>query len=633
MNLYKYLHAEKGSQYRKNQLAKNSLINIYPEIDESRKLRGNSRVFGDVDKKIQNTIIDMLIIIATRYLLSYKEIAYILLVAKIESGFNPDAAAGTTSAGGLAQETAEFITYIKNHSKDILGFTLDLEDEGVFDAEKGCYALVYSFMLNKSKVLEHYTIEQNEYWEWLYYLHHDGINSLTDHLAGKHIITKEGKKCASGIINELPFVENLIKSDTVKTRFKLSTGDGNRVADKNYIAAVSFSSNSVHPDMVSDLEKPFVLFKGKTDKTGKTDDIPSRAGSEIVFTILRDNYNHLAIANNINKEEQQTKNALPHRIYTVKYGDTLTAIARNSGVSLEKIARLNRILNINYLRAGETLKIPDNPKHTVYIGRYVSEEVKKALLKQAGIESANTKAVIAYSRSHISLPKGSQLADTDKEENIIHIKTTATRDAIINREKQFEKHQTNQFSSAKKIVIKNNFEPVIVFSRDVRNDLVSAKTLNIIKKILKKVSVHKVLITSTFRTPARQAKAMYGNMIKHGIESQLAYYKSNGKAVILAGVDAGGIAPDKRDSVLAAMTRKINEINNSGNEVSRHCVDEDMYKKRNVIDIGKISLDNLHLSEKLDKSIEEYIENHTDVKYISPFKYSGESAFHLEVKQ
>ena len=166
-DLYEYLNAKKGKAYFDDQIKPFSLISLYPDIDTSRKLRGNSRTIGDADKDVQEAIIDMIITIAVRYGLSYKEISYILLTTKVESGFNPDAAAGTTSAAGLAQGTVGFIEDALTQSEDILGFQLDLRNEEVFDAEKGCYAVVYSFLLNKSKVMESYTSDQSEYWEWL----------------------------------------------------------------------------------------------------------------------------------------------------------------------------------------------------------------------------------------------------------------------------------------------------------------------------------------------------------------------------------------------------------------------------------------------------------------------------------
>ncbi len=44
--------------------------------------------------------------------------------------------------------------------------------------------------------------------------------------------------------------------------------------------------------------------------------------------------------------------------YTVRFGDTLTSIARRFGVSIRAIARANHIININRIFAGQVLVIP-----------------------------------------------------------------------------------------------------------------------------------------------------------------------------------------------------------------------------------------------------------------------------------
>lgn len=46
-----------------------------------------------------------------------------------------------------------------------------------------------------------------------------------------------------------------------------------------------------------------------------------------------------------------------HIIYTIKRGDTLTSISREFGVTIESIAKLNDIKNINLIYAGERLRI------------------------------------------------------------------------------------------------------------------------------------------------------------------------------------------------------------------------------------------------------------------------------------
>lgn len=632
-DLYEYLNAKKGKAYFDDQIKPFSLISLYPDIDTSRKLRGNSRTIGDADKDVQEAIIDMIITIAVRYGLSYKEISYILLTTKVESGFNPDAAAGTTSAAGLAQGTVGFIEDALTQSEDILGFQLDLRNEEVFDAEKGCYAVVYSFLLNKSKVMESYTSDQSEYWEWLYLLHHDGAYSLGKYIAGTRKKSADGKKWALYINKHLSVVEGLLKNTEVNTKFKLSTGNNTAFKNKNYIAAISPFPSLTCPNLVSDYEKTLVFIKGVTDANGMTESVNAIAGSEIVFTILADNYKELAKAT----VEKNTNEKHKTLTYTVKKGDTLSAIAKKYSVSVEKLARINKIHNVNMLRIGAKLKIPDSNQNHGYVSRYVSEQTKKEILKSVGVENANTKAAIEYSRSHIVLPKGSKSADSEKKSNVIHIKTTTTDKSVARRSKSDpEKHQTTSEGNVKKISVVNDFEPVVDFSKDIPlslKNLVTNHSLDIMKGIMKSAGVHKIMITSTLRTAEKQVDAMYMNMKNKGIQSQLDYYAAAGREVVQAAIAAGGIDKSKENQVKKAMVDKVNSLQKDGRLVSKHCVSLESYAQRNVFDISKKLLP-AALQRAFDKAITKYAkDNPRKMKYISPFENRGEPAFHVEIVQ
>lgn len=632
-DLYEYLNAKKGKAYFDDQIKPFSLISLYPDIDTSRKLRGNSRTIGDADKDVQDAIIDMIITIAVRYGLSYKEISYILLTTKVESGFNPDAAAGTTSAAGLAQGTVGFIKDALAQSEGILGFQLDLRNEEVFEAEKGCYAVIYSFLLNKSKVMESYTSDQSEYWEWLYLLHHDGAYSLGKYLDGTREKSADGEKWALYITKHLSVVEGLLKNTEVHTKFKLSTGNNTAFKNKNYIAVISPFPSSTCPNLVSDYEKALVFIKGVTDANGMTKSVNAIAGSEIVFTILADNYKELAKAT----VEKNTNEKHKTLTYTVKKGDTLSAIAKKYSVSVEKLARINKIHNVNMLRIGAKLKIPDSNQNHGYVSRYISVKTKKEILKTIGVENANAKAAVEYSRSHIVLPKGSKSADSEKESNVIHIKTTTTDKSVARRSKnEPEKHQTTSEGKAKEISVVNDFEPLVKFQTDISENLqslVSAHSIDVIKGIMKSAGVHKITITSTLRTPEEQVEAMYNNMCNKGVQSQLDYYAAAGREVVQAGIAVGGIDKSKENQVKKAMVDKVNSLQKEGRLVSKHCVSLESYAQRNVFDISKRLLP-VTLQRAFDKAITKYVkDNPGEMKYIIPFDNRGEPAFHVEIVQ
>ena len=632
-DLYDYLNSKKGKAYFDDQIKPFSLISLYPDIDTSRKLRGNSRTIGDADKHVQDAIIDMIITIAVRYGLSYKEISYILLTTKVESGFNPDAAAGTTSAAGLAQGTVGFIKDALTQSEDILGFQLDLRNEEVFDAEKGCYAVIYSFLLNKSKVMESYTLDQSEYWEWLYLLHHDGAYSLGKYLDGTREKSADGEKWVRFIIKHLSVVEGLLKNTEVNTKFKLSTGNNTAFKNKNYIAAISPFPISTSPNLVSDYEKTLFFIKGVTDANGMTESVNAIAGSEIVFTILADNYKELAKAT-VEKNTNEKNKTLT---YTAKKGDTLSVIAKKYSVSVEELARINKIHNVNMLRIGAKLKIPDSNQNDGYVSRYVSDQTKKDILKSVGVENANAKAAIEYSRSHIVLPKGSKSADSEKESNLIHIKTTTTDKSIAGRSKnEPENHHTTSEGKTKNVAVDKDFVPAIIFSPKIPEDLkniVSNQSLDIMKEIMKSSGVHKITITSTLRTVQKQVFAMYDNMLSKGIQSQLDYYAAPGREVVQAGVDAGGTDKSKERIVKKAMMEKVESLQKYGHLVSKHCVSLEAYALRNVFDISKTSMPS-SLQRAFDKALTKYVKDNPDkMKYISPLRIHGEPAFHVEILQ
>ena len=56
--------------------------------------------------------------------------------------------------------------------------------------------------------------------------------------------------------------------------------------------------------------------------------------------------------------------------YTVKAGDTLFDIARAYGIPLEELARVNRISDPNSIFVDEVLQIPDAGRPLWYVVRY-----------------------------------------------------------------------------------------------------------------------------------------------------------------------------------------------------------------------------------------------------------------------
>ncbi|MCC5612802.1 transglycosylase SLT domain-containing protein [Nostoc sp. CHAB 5834] len=121
------------------------------------KPHGFSRKHGDASPEVQKVVIDSLLKECAAQGLSKQDAAHVLAIARIESGFNPDAAAATSSASGLGQ----FI--------DRTGKAYDLDEKNRFDIDANAKALVDHYIDNKAIVKA-----RGLGPEHIYKMHHDG---------------------------------------------------------------------------------------------------------------------------------------------------------------------------------------------------------------------------------------------------------------------------------------------------------------------------------------------------------------------------------------------------------------------------------------------------------------------------
>lgn len=154
-DIYTNMVQPAGAAYRSNQIE--SWSHYREPIDESRALHGQSRRWGDASPEVQSRVIDSLIESSRDAGLTPRETAYVLAIARVESGFNPDAAAGTTSASGLGQ----FI--------DRTGKHYGLNNANRFDVDAQSDALVAHFVDNRNLARDR---GQGE--DYIYKYHHDG---------------------------------------------------------------------------------------------------------------------------------------------------------------------------------------------------------------------------------------------------------------------------------------------------------------------------------------------------------------------------------------------------------------------------------------------------------------------------
>jgi phage baseplate assembly protein gpV len=139
----------------------------------------------------------------------------------------------------------------------------------------------------------------------------------------------------------------------------------------------------------------------------------------------------------------------------------------------------------------------------------------------------------------------------------------------------------------------------IIFN--VNRTTVWTKTQNIIKNGQRMAGQSKVVITSTFRSPADQARIMFGylvnpdNSIDVNVASQHRLYGKRGDKVINVFEDQ---ATDKRTNKFKTRQQIINNqkairkamedeiINQGPRNVSRHCGTDEQRRQLNVVDIG-----------------------------------------------
>lgn len=423
--IYEILRSHKGRPYKDSQIEDYSFLHRKPKIDKpAGALAGLSRIHGDVDPKVQDRVIDLLIEISARYKLPFRDIAHLLLICKIESGFNPDAAAGTTSAAGLGQYTKATVEEAakSNISKKRLGFTLDLSGDYVLDAERGAYGVMLSYMIAKERSIKYFG---KDYEKNLYLFHHEGwyFNPTDAHM--KKAATKE----VLGIVDSkiLPYLDPLEKLLSKKTdvSFKLFTKDDKPYPDQPYLAIFPNTAGQVNkPAAVQGVaHKDVDFFFGKTDGQGKTKPVRTGGLSEVLFVILNKDYKDLLDVNS-NKDTNT---------HVVEKNETLSKIAKENGTTVEELQKINHIANASQLEIGQKLVLHDAD----YLWRRPPMDLISPFLQKAlNMNAAAAPAMVEHKRSHIVLPDGNAAQKHGDDENVVAIRGGSTGTQVSERKKE-----------------------------------------------------------------------------------------------------------------------------------------------------------------------------------------------------
>jgi len=156
--------------------------------------------------------------------------------------------------------------------------------------------------------------------------------------------------------------------------------------------------------------------------------------------------------------------------------------------------------------------------------------------------------------------------------------------------------------------------------------VVSEKSLSTIKTLVLEADLTSCRITSTLRSPAEQASAMFDNLeIPDNVQNQRNLYGRVGNLVIDVYV-ASKAARKTATQIKSDMTQKIEELLKAGESLGRHCVSSEAYAKVNAIDIGYNSISN----QASFRAVLQKAHNAGKIYFIDePYN----SCFHIEITQ
>lgn len=128
---------------------------------------GQSRSWGHIEKDKQNVICMLLCSYLKAFSFTNEQIAFALCLVRTESGFNPSAAASTTSASGLGQfvkATGQALCYQAGMKQDADLFDINTQLAILPLQLRDCFAFA------KKKV----GLKSFDFNLWSYKYHHDG---------------------------------------------------------------------------------------------------------------------------------------------------------------------------------------------------------------------------------------------------------------------------------------------------------------------------------------------------------------------------------------------------------------------------------------------------------------------------
>lgn len=145
-------------------------------------------------------------------------------------------------------------------------------------------------------------------------------------------------------------------------------------------------------------------------------------------------------------QEQQLQKKHQSQYYQIKSGDTLSQIARAHGVSVEKLAKLNGIKDINMIKSGQLLRF-DNNVNNRYKSTFRKRNVQSNPTQIRKYTKANTKNNDTTSSRVTIAPKRPITQKKVNSQNNVYKNTTGLSQQDVKRlvQRHFE---TNTLSDA-----------------------------------------------------------------------------------------------------------------------------------------------------------------------------------------
>jgi len=323
---------EKGAAYKDAKIVNWSYYK--QAVDHSAgRLAGNSRIWGDASIEVQKTVINRLVAAGRLANFNDRRVAMLLAMVKIESGFNPDAAAGTTSASGLGQ----FINKT--------GAAYGLNDSNRFEVDAGAIALVKYFIAN-----EKYVKKNDKPDVWVYKYHHDGP---TGNYGGEALATGRFSKFADLYEKSLNVGHELTINDPsgkpISDAFIKIEQDGKSAVLKTNEKGV-LPPVMAHPDkgeLKISIQKASEEFK----EIGRI----AIKGLESAWTVIAPKQ-RFAMKTHVHESHERVETGHTHK---VKKGETLSRIAFENEITYQELAKFNNIAPPYMLHPQQILKIPE----------------------------------------------------------------------------------------------------------------------------------------------------------------------------------------------------------------------------------------------------------------------------------